>query len=655
MKSMSMDGLAGEKSTTDVPVNLAGSEPSGRPMFFGSTGRELFGWFHGDTCCALNGLGLVICGSLGAEEVAAQRTLLYLAKASAAAGIPCLRFDYPGCGHSTGSDDEPNRVAAWVASVHVAVDALKREAGVNRVALLGLRAGVLMAATAAMQRNDIDSLVAMAPPANGRALLREWKILAQTRADARRRPMTGSDSELEAGGFWFSRETCDALSQIDLLKFERSPADKVLVVDRDDVPVGNRWTKHLLGQGVQVDTISLVGYSSMLEEPQRAEVPAESVARLVQWLQATGGCTNPVPNRTEQAVPNSNDRFRRDCAIVLPSPVAGGSPVVERTVHVAADGADLFGVVSSPLTTPAAYRNHARKGILLLAHGATRCLGPGRMYVPLARRWAALGNVVLRLDLSGIGDSSARNGQPEHVIYSPSAARDVAYAIEYMRTELGVQECEAIGVCSGAYHAFKAAVAGNALGSVIAVNPAVFFWEEGMSLDVLPEDMVTVRSIAGYRRSIRSAKRWRKWLRGEVNLMRTGSMIARRIAMSVKRYLRDVARWAGIAVSNDLAAELRSAVAHQGKLRFIFSPSESGLTLLREQAGASFDRLRRDSQIELATIADADHNFSSRDARIRLSAMLDDLVGRERTPVEDTGSSAVHSDIDASLNRAMRS
>ena len=445
----------------------------------------------------------------------------------------------------------------------------KREANVRRVALLGVRAGVLFAATAAMQRDDVACLLAIAPPTSGRALLREWKVLAQTRADARCRPMANTDGELEAGGFWFPKATCEALSRIDLLGLERMPAAKVLVVDRDDIPVSDRWARHLQALGAEVESLELVGYSEMLEEPQRAKVPTESIRRMVRWLQdQCGGVAASA--RAEAAEAATTATNQGQSAIVLSSSVPGGSPVVERTIRFSADSAQLFGIVSSPLTTPPACRDQVRRGILLLAHGATRCLGPGRMYVPLARKWAALGYYVLRLDLSGIGDSLTRVGQPEHVIYTPYAARDVTSAIDYMRNELGVQECEALGICSGAYHSFKAAVAGNSLTSVVAVNPAVFFWEDGMSLDVLPEDMVTVRSIAGYRRSLRSAQRWRKWLRGEVNMVRAGSIILRRLAMTAKRYVRDAARWAGIAVSNDLAAELPAIAAHKVKLRFCF-------------------------------------------------------------------------------------
>src|SRR5207245_1595647 len=74
-------------------------------------------------------LGLVLCNPFGYEAICAHRTLRHFAEAAADAGIPALRFDYDGTGDSVGEDLEPDRLSAWIASVHRAAETLRREAG----------------------------------------------------------------------------------------------------------------------------------------------------------------------------------------------------------------------------------------------------------------------------------------------------------------------------------------------------------------------------------------------------------------------------------------------------------------------------------------------------------------------------------------------
>ena len=51
----------------------------------------------------------MICNPFGFEEVCAHRSLRHLAGAAAAAGIAALRFDYAGCGNSSGDESDPGR------------------------------------------------------------------------------------------------------------------------------------------------------------------------------------------------------------------------------------------------------------------------------------------------------------------------------------------------------------------------------------------------------------------------------------------------------------------------------------------------------------------------------------------------------------------
>jgi len=66
----------------------------------------------------------------------------------------------------------------------------------------------------------------------------------------------------------------------------------------------------------------------------------------------------------------------------------------------------LAGIVTEP-----AIRRGARvtKAVILLNAGIVHRVGPGRIYVKIARALAAMGFVVLRFDFSGLGDSAVRH------------------------------------------------------------------------------------------------------------------------------------------------------------------------------------------------------------------------------------------------------
>ena len=84
-------------------------------------------------------------------------------------------------------------------------------------------------------------------------------------------------------------------------------------------------------------------------------------------------------------------------------------------------------------------------------------VGPGRLWVDLARRWAAGGVRVLRVDLSGIGDSGVRDGQLPQRPYAPEGAEDLCE----VTAALGLTDpCELVlmGFCAGAYAVIEAAV-----------------------------------------------------------------------------------------------------------------------------------------------------------------------------------------------------
>jgi alpha-beta hydrolase superfamily lysophospholipase len=597
-------------------------------VYFGEAGRELFGWLHRPAGPEKRALGLVICNPFGNESLCAHRSLRHFAQEAAAAGIAAMRFDYHGTGDSMGDDQDPDRVRAWLASIRAAVQFMRSETAGDRIALLGVRLGATLAGVAAMELGDIEAMIAIAPVVSARAYLRELRAL-QLAMDARRGIERKNDGNLESGGFELTSQTQTDLAAIDLTRLTGPVAANVLIIDRDDLPGADSWAAHLARSGTTVDRRRLAGYSEMMLDSHESVVPQAMVQATTDWLRQIAGESRAplaIKHASESSVVQSLTRVRLPSVRSAEQPPASSlqTEIEERAVRFGT--APLFGVVSAPVDE-SARNGHA---ILLLNSGAVTHVGPSRLHVTLARRWARTGHVVLRFDFSGIGDSPPRAGQSENVVYSAHATQEVREATDYLQDEWRSTAVHSAGVCSGGYHSFKAAVDRVPLKSVVLINPLTFFWHQGISL-AMPEYRVAAEMMR-YRTKVLRIESWLKLLRGGVDLRELSHVLLQRARAQTRKRLRALARIAGVRLEQDLQAELE-AVANGGThLHFLFSAGEPGIALLRDQGGAATRRLEREGKLDVEFIDGADHTFTDRAARAALTTALaerlDDPQGR---------------------------
>ncbi len=588
--------------------------------FFGPDGRRLFGHFFRPANPPAKRLGLVICSPFGFEAVCARRSLKTLAEAAAGAGFPALHFDYAGCGDSEGDDFGAGQMASWIESIHEAVSALKSAGGVSQVCIAGLRLGSSLAALAASSRDDVTGLIAIAPVVRGHAYLRELRVIGAT-GTVPPAPPVDRRVALESAGFAMSAETCDALEKLDLRSLARSPAPRVLMIERDNLPGLDGWPEALRGTGAQVDAQSWPGFVAMTDDPKWAKVPTlmfdgilESLAR---W-RAAAGTAGPDPRpgvfTLESTVSSDVNEHR----------------VEERVVRIG-DGGGLFGIVT---TSSIPLGGKGRPGVLMCNPGAVHHVGPNRLWVRLARRWAAAGFTVLRIDLSGLGDSPPRPGAEVSVIYSENALRDIAESLAFLKRELGAGPCHLLGLCSGGYHAFKAAISGDAVASATMIN---FFWGPGTVRDDALTDYSRLLMVNRYRRGIFSLAPWTRLLRGQLDLPTILLAIAHHVRSLTEHRLREWARSLGWKLQQDLATELRNAVDRGTRLHFFFSEHDPAYEMLVRQAGSTVRRLHSQGSLTLEVLTDADHTFTPHAARERLVALLDQtfLNGEQESDARD--------------------
>jgi pimeloyl-ACP methyl ester carboxylesterase len=136
-----------------------------RPLMLGSDGRRLFGTLH--PAKGIARAAVLVCAPFLHEHVRSYRFFGQVADALAEGGMTVLRFDYFGTGDSGGDDGEFLPDAA-VADIEVATGELRRHAGLVPLALLGVRAGALLAHAAA-QRVDASALWLWQPVLDGAA------------------------------------------------------------------------------------------------------------------------------------------------------------------------------------------------------------------------------------------------------------------------------------------------------------------------------------------------------------------------------------------------------------------------------------------------------------------------------------------------------
>lgn len=110
-------------------------------------------------------------------------------------------------------------------------------------------------------------------------------------------------------------------------------------------------------------------------------------------------------------------------------------------------------------------------GILILNAGVLHRTGPHRLHVHLARSLAVLGHRVVRLDLSGIGDSRALPGR---LTFRESSVADIKTTLDSLDAEGNQAGYILFGICSGADNALAAAQVDSRVRGLVLVDPPAY-------------------------------------------------------------------------------------------------------------------------------------------------------------------------------------
>lgn len=567
-----------------------------------------FGWLHRGH----GRRGIVLCSAFGHEEMRAYRGWRLLAEQLAARGFHVLRFDYPGTGDSSGTETDPDRLAAWRGGISAAIDCLRSATPAETVLLVGLRLGAALAMMVAEDSPHVDAIACLAPVVVGRSYLRELRLLANARHEASfLRPRPARDDRLEVVGDVLMADTLRDLGDIDLRR-TRMASRRVLLMDDGPRPQVAELGDLLARQGCEVTVAPFPGMAAYLQEGIAAQVPQTAFDELADW------CDRLEPVATSGPEPAGESAWEP----VLDTLQLPGAH--ERPLRFGeADG--LFGILCAPDA------GHTTLGppVLMLNTAFGRRIGDGRVFVALARRLAALGVTSLRMDLSGFGDSLPVEGASLDP-YSDRGRRDVAAALDALQ-RAGHDNPLVIGICSGAYTAFHAALADARVQGLILVNLQKFVWTQGSAFGV--EYRRQRRPLGFYLRAARQRGAWRRFFTNSAAAAAILTTLLQRPLLRAYRNLSLALEAAtGIETSSGQARRwLNLLSARDTRVDLWYSESDPGWAELTQHFTLKDLQLRGLPRIRVAVIPDADHSLHDHAARRHFMEQVCSLLEDSRT------------------------
>jgi pimeloyl-ACP methyl ester carboxylesterase len=531
--------------------------------------------------------GIVICAPIGYENVLHYRHLRVLARRLADAGRPTLRFDWTACGDSTGDERDGGLVTAWIGSVGVAARTLKERTGVDKVDVIGLRLGATLAAAAAADP-DIGDLVLWAPFTTGRSYIREMRAFHQlAERTVSRSPLAQPVAGQEAGGFLLAPSTLEDLTAIDLQSSECVGVPRrILLAGRDRQP-DPALADHLRNQpGTTVETTVLPGFGDVAMSWSDAPIPSASFDAVEAWLER--GTTMHMRHDLERPVQHET--------------LATEDGVTEYSIVLRPED-PAVGVVS--LAESLEGSRPPDTWVVFLSNRYARRIGPNRLYTSFARRWAAQGLPSLRLDVRATGDSGGPEQETVGNMYSEAGIEDARLALSYLRDEYGARRFVFVGLCSGAFAGFHAALAEPEVEGVVLIGVHMLVWAEAETSMTLASNLRTM----AFRRVS-----WERLLRGQVPVMRVGKVAVQSTVSATKRRARaTVQRLRGQNVIDPIGSQIRDGLAELSRrrcfLHFIFPAHDPGVPYLKRYLGDDLAGLVDQPTFSLVEIADTDHTF----------------------------------------------
>lgn len=590
----------------------SGPSPGQRAMWIGQS-RPTFAIYHEPAVVDPRRIAVLFCAPFGWEDMGSYPIRRLWAQRLARSGHPVLRFDLPGSGQSGGGPGEEGQLRHWVAAVDQCARWLAGTSGSDAVVAIGIGMGALLALRASAEGAPLDELVLWGLPRSGRALVRRMRAFAKLQLQTQAtEDLALPPGWVQSGGYMLSDRTVDELGA---LRINGAPGDRlrrVLLLLEQSSEAGQDGLARWLGSaGVQLDVEEGEGFAAMFDSPHLSEVPDHTIAVVDRWLAAQRPRSRAVSPGAETPLATEEIELEIDGALVQERPYAVQGP----------DGS-MFGILT---TLAGSQPVDGQTCVICLPAFAERCIGPSRMWVEIARRHAARGVPVLRIDLESIGDS---DGCPEDM-RAPNAIHDPDRVAQVRRVMDALQQREKcsrfllVGLCAGGYWAQATAACDARVAGVLALNPSTS-----------PQARNVLRRAAALRVFvIFSPSWWGRVMRGEVS-SKGFKTVRRGLRYGVSAVLRRLRRReAGsgaerVDTQDPFAFTYRSLTAsledRGGRMICAMCRSEHAYRTIEIEGLA--DEAQRPPGFKLLRLDHDDHNLRSASDQQAVHVLTDELI-----------------------------
>jgi hypothetical protein len=356
------------------------------------------------------------------------------------------------------------------------------------------------------------------------------------------------------------------------------------------------------------------GQKFLITRPQDSEVPRGIIEAVTGWL------AEDVPLQDRPPIVPPSGAPLHELA-------AEAQSLRERVVTFGGQR-NLFGILTSP---PPAGKRSDLPAIIMLNAGAIHRIGAHRHYVSMARRWAALGFSVLRIDLSGIGDSPVGTGAQENLTYPRDRGEDVQAAMDFLSDSIKVDKFILTGLCSGGDITFEIGFRNPRVAGAIMINPRTFCVNDLTMVD-------SYQQARAYQGSLLQTDSLKKLLRGDADVARAARIVAPKVADQLKRAVSNAVSRAlggarnddggpassGKPLENDVPKCLRIMAERGVDTYLVVTEHDPGVDYVDANYGRQMRALASVPGFHRTDVKGTDHTFTARWAQDYVSTVITD-------------------------------
>lgn len=250
----------------------------------------------------------------------------------------------------------------------------------------------------------------------------------------------------------------------------------------------------------------------------------------------------------------------------------------------------LVGIVTFP-TTDSVADVAQRPGIIFLNSGTLHRVGPNRLYVKLARKFAAMGFLAVRFDLSGIGDSVLPGAATADT--NELYAQDTRAVMDHLAEAHGIKDFILMGLCSGADNAFRIARLDSRVVGVNLLEPFSF--------------PTTGYFASAYKGSLISLRSWKRLLTGQSEVW---GILRGLFTFHTSKQVRQLTENWELPPKEEVVADLHALLDRDVSVCFVYAASGCGQYNYRKLLQDAVEALPEGHRPRVEVLDGADHLFT---------------------------------------------